>query len=103
MNPVTRQETNHSTKSYLERELIVSIGNDGPMIGPNLEVLDTHHEHDTVNSETSTISEQAETSPKGQRKWWQFYKKSIEDDDPRQYTRLKKNMILFIVSSGGLV
>lgn len=88
MEPAKRVLSNHSTKSYLERELIVSLDNDGPMIGPTLETLETTDEN------TVTVHQEP---PKKEKRWW----KSNDTTDPRQYSRLKKNIILFIIAIAG--
>lgn len=113
MDPATRINTNHSTKSYLERELIVSLDNDGPMIGPTLEMMDTHHEGDEDYTEEEEEEETASTSEKQQqqadqqqnekKKWWKklFNKKEKDYSDPRKFPTIKKNTILFLVAIGG--
>lgn len=88
MEPAKRVLSNHSTKSYLERELIVSLDNDGPMIGPTLETIETTDEN------TVTVHQEP---PKKEKRWW----KSNDATDPRQYSRLKKNIILFIIAIAG--
>lgn len=106
MEPATRVLSHESTKSYLERELIVSLNNNGPMIGPTLETMDTHDDQyvdreKTAESITSTISstiEQEIDSTKRKRRWWQ---KKPDTTDPRQYPKFKKNMILLVVAIAG--
>lgn len=83
MEPATRVLSNKSTKSYLERELIVSLDDNGPIIGPNLETIDTHKE---------------ELVKPG----WKFLP-SKDLSDPRMYSKSKKNRILFMVATGAVM
>lgn len=75
MEPASKVITNHSTKSYIEREFLVSLDNNGPVIGPTLEIIETI---DNQNEDTSK-----------------------DYLHPRHFSTLKKNAILFIVSIAG--
>lgn len=92
MESATRIATNQSRKSYLERELIVSLDS-GPMISPSLEMMDTHHEPDNTSVEHKSLCN------------WKFWSKrsttSNIDIDPKNFPRIKKNTILFLVAIGG--
>lgn len=102
MEPATRILSHQSTKSYLERELIVSLDDNGPMIGPSLEVMHTHPEEEHYMSTDSsdekfTSTKQLENS---KQHWWN---KSTQKDcsDPKKFPRIKKNTILVLVAVGG--
>ncbi|KAI9257650.1 major facilitator superfamily domain-containing protein [Sporodiniella umbellata] len=73
MDPVSKVLSNRSTRSYLEREIIVSLDNDGPMIGPTLEAIETTDERNI----------------------------SKDKVDPYQFSRLKKFSILLVVAVAG--
>lgn len=118
MEPATRILSHESTKSYLERELIVSLNNNGPMIGPTLEMMDSHHPNDekrqdeekskqeqiercssssSRSSSTTTDTVVAEKSNKRRR----FWSMSKDDSDPKLFPKYKKNVILSVVAIGG--
>jgi hypothetical protein len=105
MEPATRILSHESTKSYLERELIVSLNNNGPMIGPSLEVMDSHHPNDDIDEAEgnekihSTSSSTTETGTMVERRRW--WCKPKDDSDPKQFPRYKKNLILLVVSIAG--
>lgn len=102
MEPATRILSHESTKSYFERELIVSLDNNGPMIGPSLEVMDSHHPEDNVqktkqlHSPSSSVTEVGSMSEN--RRWWC---KPQDNSDPKLFPRYKKNLILLVVSIAG--
>lgn len=115
MEPATRVLSHESTRSYLERELIVSLNNNGPMIGPNLETMDTHDDDyyrsrdqekngvdmvTTAESIASSTIEGEEGIVEKKRKWWQLNKPDTTTN-PRQYPPFKKNMILLVVAIAG--
>lgn len=113
MEPATRILSHESTKSYLERELIVSLNNNGPMIGPTLEMMDSHQPNDEKrqdeekskpeqiercsSSSTTTDTVVAEKSNKRRR----FWSMSKDDSDPKLFPKYKKNVILSVVAIGG--
>ncbi|KAI8078060.1 major facilitator superfamily domain-containing protein [Gilbertella persicaria] len=90
MEPARRVLSNTSTRSYLEKELILSLDNEGPMIGPNLETMDTHHQEDR-----DTIVE------KTQNFWWKMSQDKTLD--PKQLPPIKKNIILLVVAISGSI
>lgn len=121
MEPATRILSHESTKSYLERELIVSLNNNGPMIGPSLEMMDSHHPNDETykdqdkpkqeqierrtsssSSSTSSSSTATDTVVAGKSKrGFRFWCMSKDNSDPKQFPKYKKNMILSVVAIGG--
>lgn len=84
MEPTTKVLSNQSTKGYLERELIVSLDGNGPMIGPTLEMMDTHQEEDEQEKKLT----------------WKLWP-SKDLSDPKNFSKIKKNTILFLVAIGG--
>lgn len=82
MEPATKVLSNQSKKSYLEREIIVSLDDDGLIIGPTLETIDTHQEE--------------------KKPVWRLLP-SKDSSDPRQFSKVKKNTILFIVATGAVM
>ncbi|KAG1055827.1 hypothetical protein G6F43_002235 [Rhizopus delemar] len=82
METATKVTSHHSEKSYLERELIVSLDQEGPMIGPNLETMDRAEDKGSRN------------------KWWN---KSSGQQDPLEFSAFKKNVILLIVAVAGAI
>ncbi|KAK4514636.1 ATPase [Mucor velutinosus] len=122
MEPATRILSHESTKSYLERELIVSLNNNGPMIGPTLEMMDSHHpndetyqDHDKLKQEqierrpsssssTSSSSITTDTVVAGKSKrGFRFWCMTKDNSDPKQFPKYKKNMILCVVAIGGAI
>lgn len=120
MEPATRILSHESTKSYLERELIVSLNNNGPMIGPTLEMMDSHHPNDETyqdhnkpkqeqierrpssSSSTSSSSTTTDTVVAGKsKKGFRFWCMAKDNSDPKQFSKYKKNMILSVVAIGG--
>ncbi|KAG2230535.1 hypothetical protein INT48_001187 [Thamnidium elegans] len=95
MESATRIATNQSRKSYLEREIIVSLDN-GSMISPSLEMMDTHHKHDDDNTSIKHNSFS---------KWklWRKQSTNNNDIDPKNFPRIKKNTILLLVAIGGAI
>ncbi|KAI9269650.1 major facilitator superfamily domain-containing protein [Helicostylum pulchrum] len=95
MEPTSRIATNQSRKSYLERELIVSLDS-GPMISQSLEMMDTHHEPDNTSVEHKSFCN-----------WKLWSKRSTytnnSDVDPKNFPIIKKNTILFLVAIGGAI
>jgi hypothetical protein len=96
MDPITRQQTNQSTKSYIERELVISVGQNGPMVGASLDVMHTHHSHSTIESSCSDIDSTNKKS------WFSFCSPDPQVD-PRKYPQWKKNSIVFIIAVAGSV
>lgn len=64
---------------------MVSLDANGPMIGPNLETMDTHREEEEVIKPA-----------------WTFLP-SKDISDPKMYSKSKKNTILFIVATGAVM
>lgn len=95
MEPAARILSRQSTKSYLERELIVSLDDNGPMIGPSLEMMHTHLEEDEENEKESNM-------PSKEKHWWDPRpNKTHCTCGPKSYSIIKKNTILFLVAVGG--
>ena len=97
MDPATRILSHQSTRSYLERELIVTLDDNGPMIGPTLEMVDTHQDEQLhpVHEESMTSNDTIT------KKWWQRKKKPADVSDPKKFPKMKKNIILLLVAIGG--
>ncbi|KAI9484053.1 MAG: major facilitator superfamily domain-containing protein [Benjaminiella poitrasii] len=112
MEPVSRVLSDESTKSYLERELIISLDEGGPMIGPSLETMDSNYTSPNQQSKTivrkgstsatSTVNSEKEHTGTSRRAWrWKCGPSS--DTDPSEFSNIKKNMILFIVAIAGSI
>ncbi|KAI8369847.1 major facilitator superfamily domain-containing protein [Choanephora cucurbitarum] len=97
MEPARRVLSNTSTKSYLERELIVSLDKEGPMIGPNLETMEsTRHSEETYREATNMTTEKRSS-------WWKRRHEKDKTADPKLYSPIKKNSILFVVAIAGMI
>ncbi|CEP08708.1 hypothetical protein [Parasitella parasitica] len=120
MEPATRILSHESTKSYLERELIVSLNDNGPMIGPTLEMMDSHHPNDekyedqeqiercqsskSTSLSSSSLSTMTKTVVAGKyNRFCRFGCMSKDNSDPKQFPKYKKNMILSVVAIGGAI
>lgn len=110
MEPATRILSHQSTKSYLEREMIVSLDDNGPMIGPNLEMMDTHREEDddyhNENNYEQSPSTKNDIEVDGKRRflcWKGRSKKPADYSDPKKFPKIKKNTILLLVAIGGAI
>lgn len=108
MEPTTRILSHQSTKSYLEREMIVSLDDNGPMIGPTLEMMDTHREEDddyhndnNFEQPSSTKEETEVHHKRGFLCWKGRSKKPADYSDPKKFPKIKKNTILLLVAIGG--
>lgn len=95
MEPVSRVISRESTRSYLERELIVSL-DDGKTFGPTLETMDTRQESISSSVTIDQIEEKIDTEVIEKKHLW--WKRNKDSTDPRQYSSLKKNSILFVVA-----
>jgi hypothetical protein len=91
MEPATRIPSHKSTKSYLQRDLIVSLNNNDP----SLDVMGSQHE-ERLSSASSSATEVGTIGE--ERRWWC---KPRDNSDPKLYPRYKKNLILMLVSIAG--
>ncbi|OAD66086.1 hypothetical protein PHYBLDRAFT_152885 [Phycomyces blakesleeanus NRRL 1555(-)] len=131
MKPLSRHTTNDSSKSYLERELVISLDDGGPMVGATMMALEMDHEdtrtlegdkrrsqdESTIENHTTKYDTQYTTDKQiddsassvhsanvtlSNRPWYEFWKvKQETHTDPRNFSPFKKYLILLIVSLAG--
>ncbi|KAI9016424.1 major facilitator superfamily domain-containing protein [Phycomyces nitens] len=127
MKPLSRHTTNHSGKSYLERELVISLDNDGPLVGASMMALELSQKddssldqcrisHDEATIEENTTKQDVQyTTEKSDTSsihspnptlshipWYMFWKdRTVTQVDPRSFSPFKKHLILLIVSLAG--
>jgi hypothetical protein len=122
MEPVTRQITSQSNKSIF----VVALDQDGPMVSHTMETINHHDTSDdddfdhhlkrpskqlSLSSDITIQQEEVKSvpppPPPPPGRWknpFRSKRRSSSDEpkpDPRQFSRMKKNMILMIVAAAG--
>ncbi|KAI8369663.1 hypothetical protein BD560DRAFT_124906 [Blakeslea trispora] len=95
MEPARQVLSNTPTKSHIEKGSVVSLDKERPMIGPKLETMRST-QLDELHNEDERMSTKRKLSC-----WRKRYKD--EATDPKQYSTVKKNTILFVVAIGGMI